>query len=187
MFIGIGGGSASGKSTIARDIAGRLEPLSVEVMCQDRFFLPREDLPKYPSRLREEPWPDYNRPETVDLGRMMAWCQGVDNADVVILEGILALYFPEARELMDLKLYVAADADERIVRRIRRNLPRSPLADITDYYLESVRYQHERYNAPTERWADLVIPGGMYDEAERGLMLGCICAEVRRRVDGGTG
>ena len=57
LFIGIGGGSASGKSTIARDMARRLEPLSVEVMCQDRFFLPREDLPRYPSRLREEPWP----------------------------------------------------------------------------------------------------------------------------------
>ncbi len=180
ILIGIGGGSAAGKSTIAREMAHRLEPFRVEVMCQDRFFHPRDELPRYPSELRSEPWPDYNRPETVDVDRMVAWCRDLDGADVAILEGILALHFPEARELMDLKLYVTADADERIVRRIRRNLPRSSIDDIADYYLESVRYQHERYNAPTERHADLVIPGGMHDGRRREAMLACICDEVLR-------
>ena len=184
VFVGIGGGSASGKSTIAARIAEQLAPLAVEVICQDRFFKPTDQLPTYPSMLRDRPWPDHNHPDSFDRERMFAHCRSagdgaVDGCDVVIFEGILALHYAELRELMDVKCYVVADADERIVRRVKRNLPRSKVEDITDFYLESVRHQHERYNAPTQRHADLVIPGGMADQAEREALLAALCTAIR--------
>ena len=180
LFIGIGGGSASGKTTIADEIRGRLAPLSVEIIHQDRFFKPARELPTYYSEIYRKPKPDYNHPDSLKTEEMFACCRSVRGSDVVILEGILALYYPELRERMDIKCYVAADADERIIRRIRRNLPRSSYDEITHYYLESVRYQHERYNAPTEQYADLVIPGGMADTAQRQAVLDDLCQTILR-------
>ena len=186
LFIGIGGGSASGKSTIADGIRRRLAPLTVHTINQDRFFKPVGELPTYHSPSRGGPRPDYNRPDSFDLESMLACCRDVEGADVVILEGILALHYPELRELMDVKCYVRADADERIIRRIKRNLPRSSFDEITSYYLESVRYQHERYNAPTQRWADVVIPGGAADDEQRSAMLDGLCAAIQRAFDQAT-
>lgn len=181
LSIGIGGGSASGKSTLAARLQEELAPLRVEVIGQDRFFKPTAELPPYPLAGRQEPWPDYNRPDSFHVAEMVAHCRSVSGVDVAILEGILVLHYPELRELMDLKLYVAADADERIVRRIRRNLKAGmDLDDICDYYLESVRFQHDRYNAPTQEHADLVIPGGMAETEEREAMVEGLCGVVRR-------
>lgn len=178
LFIGIGGGSASGKTTIAGDISQRIAPLTVEIIHQDRFFKPSHELPTYYSEIHRKPSPDYNRPDSLRTEEMFTYCRAACGTDVVILEGILALYYPELREQMDVTCYITADADERIIRRIRRNLPHSSYDAITDYYLESVRYQHERYNAPTERYADLVIPGGMADTAQREAMLDDLCRAI---------
>ena len=181
LSIGIGGGSASGKSTLAARIKEELAPLRVEVIGQDRFFKRAAELPPHPVPGREEPWPDYNRPDSFHVAETVAHCRSVGGVDVAILEGILVLHYPELRELMDLKLYVAADADERIVRRIRRNLKAGmDLDDICDYYLESVRFQHARYNAPTQQHADLVIPGGAVEVGEREAMVEGLCRVVRR-------
>jgi len=182
LFIGIGGGSASGKTTIAEAISQRIVPLSVEIIHQDRFFKPAHELPTYYSEIHRKPRPDYNRPDSFRTEEMFAYCRRVCGADVVILEGILTLYYPELREQMDVTCYITANADERIIRRIRRNLPHSSYDAITDYYLESVRYQHERYNAPTERYADLVIPGGMTDTARRETMLDDLCRAILRAL-----
>lgn len=185
--VAMGGGTASGKSTIAAQLAEHLAPLRVEVLGQDRFFRPAAELPPYPSPTRSEPWPDYNRPDSFRVDELVAACHLPRDTDVLILEGILVLHYPEVREAMDLCLYVEADADERIVRRIRRNLPRISIDDIADYYLESVRFQHERYNAPTRAHADLVIPGGGADEEEREALLSQLCQALREHVPSGDG
>ncbi|MFH1566709.1 MAG: hypothetical protein ABIL09_01830, partial [Gemmatimonadota bacterium] len=102
--------------------------------------------------------------------------------EVLIVEGILVLHYEELRRRLDLALYVEADADERIVRRIRRNLARIAIDDIADYYLESVRHQHVRYNAPTRAHAHLVIPGGATDTPTREALLQEICSVLRGRL-----
>lgn len=179
FFIGIGGGSASGKSTLAKAMAERLAPLEVEVINSDRFFKKPEDMPQYFSGINQDYRPAYNEPDSLKQEEMFAHCREIASGDVVILEGILVLWFEQLRALMDLKVYIEADADERIVRRIRRDMKSIDAYDrITDYYLESVRWQHAEYNAPTKAHADLVIPGGMRETAEREAVVERVCAAM---------
>lgn len=182
LFVGIGGGSASGKTTLAQQMAGLLDPLRVTVINQDRFFKPNEEKPKYYSKIYGKDRPDYNRPDSFRVEEMIAFCRGANDADVVILEGILTLHFPELRALMDLKIFVHGDADERIVRRIRRNLPRSPFDEIANYYLESVRYRHLEFCEPTRHHSDLVIDGGMGADDERLVVVKGICQRINKAL-----
>ena len=179
FFIGMGGGSAAGKSTMAAVLAERLAHLRVEMIGQDRFFKRPEDMPKYYSGIHGDYRPAYNEPDSFKQEEMFAYCRGVAGGDVVILEGILVLWFAELRELMDFKIYIEADADERIIRRIRRNMKTVDDYDpITEYYLESVRGQHREYNAPTREYADLIVPGGMAQTEERERIVDNLCATL---------
>lgn len=181
FVIGIGGGSASGKSTIAARLRERLAPRRVEVINQDRYFLPSGRLPRHTGPSGRA-WPDHNHPDSSDKERLRADLTAAreSGADVVIAEGILVLADAEARALMDLKLFVEADADERIVRRIRRNLAwGADLDGICDFYLESVRYRHQEFCQPTREHADLIVPGGQHEAAQTEAAL----AEVCRRVE----
>ena len=179
FFIGMGGGSAAGKSTLAAVLAERLAPMRVEMIGQDRFFKRPEDMPKYYSGIHGDYRPAYNEPDSFKQEEMFAYCRGVAGGDVVILEGILVLWFAELRELMDFKIYIEADADERIIRRIRRNMKTVDDYDpITEYYLESVRGQHREYNAPTREYADLIVPGGMAQTEERERIVDNLCATL---------
>jgi len=180
FVIGIGGGSASGKSTLADELRHMLRPLSVEVINQDRYFLPSAELPVHATRSGKS-WPDHNHPDSFDFARLRADLRAAreGSADVVILEGILALYDAELRSLMDLRLFVEADADERIVRRIRRNFRRGGDLDaICDFYLDSVRHRHREFCEPTREHADVVIPGGAEDRAEAARLLEAVCERV---------
>jgi len=179
FFIGIGGGSASGKTTLALRMAGLLAPLQVTVIHQDRFFKPNEEKPTYYSKIYRAERPDYNRPDSFRVEEMIAFCRGTKDGEVVILEGILTLHFAELRALMDLKVFVHADADERIVRRIRRNLPKSSFDDIANYYLESVRYRHREFCEPTRSFCDVVIDGGMASDEERIQTVEEVCRRIR--------
>ena len=185
VTIGIGGGSGSGKSVVSEELRGRLNPRRVKVINQDQYFLPTEGLPKHTSRDGGRSWPDHNHPASFDFQSLRAEVRAVQEseAEVVIVEGILVLHDPELRELMDLKVFVAAEADERIVRRIRRNVARGyPLDEVIEFYLDSVRYRHEEFCEPTRAYADLVIPGGRDDRAETEKALDEVCARVRSRL-----
>mgnify|MGYP002870825145 FL=1 len=181
FYMGIGGGSASGKSTLAARMAERLAPLRVQVVGQDSFFKKPEDMPHYYSQVSDQYHPAYNEPDSFRQSEMFSACRALRKAecDVVILEGILVLWFEQLRALMDLKLYIEADADERIIRRIRRNMKQvEDCAFITDYYLESVRLQHAQYNAPTSAHADWILPGGMADADERTAAVRAVCRSI---------
>jgi uridine kinase len=182
FVIGIGGGSASGKSTIAGKLKARLAPLSVEVINQDRFFWDAAKLPRHSNQAGDRTWPDYNHPASFDFASLRLALRAARDggADVVVLEGILALHDAEVRGLMDLKLFVEAEADERIVRRIRRNVAGGHNLDrICDFYLDSVRYRHRGYCQPTKAYADLVIPGGQDETEQAERMLEEVCRRVR--------
>ena len=167
VFLVVAGGSASGKGTLARALASALEPLTTQVVNMDRYFKPSEELPTYHSPRLDRPHGDWNRPDSfhhrgliADMRRLVL--DGTGSEDVLILEGILALHFEELRDLAHLCLFVHTEADERIVRRLRRNMTERGMSfdEVADYYLESVRDRHLQYVEPTRRLADLVVPGG---------------------------
>jgi uridine kinase len=183
LFIGIGGGSGSGKSTIARQLQECLQPLSVCLVNQDRFFKPPAEMPTYFSEYHGEPRPDFNRPDSFYTDAMFAHCRALSGYDVVILEGILALYYPELRELMHLRCYVSLDFQEMLIRRTARNLAAGyggPYEEIAHYNLECIMPQHRRYNAPTARYADLVIPNDVALAAEREAKMAALCQLIHQ-------
>lgn len=188
LFMGIGGGTGSGKSDVAEEIRQRLQPLDVEVVNQDRFFKPVEELPTYYSEFHRELRRDFNRPDSFKTEEMFAYCAGIRGHDVVILEGILALFYPELRRLMDVKCYVTVSLDEMLIRRTKRNLAvgyGGGFEEIAHYNLECVTRQHERYNAPTIRHADLVIPNGNDDSERREKILAALCRGIQKYKNNG--
>lgn len=185
LFIGIGGGSGSGKTTIAQAIQKQLSSLNVLLLKQDRFFKPVEDLPTFYSEFMKRPYPDFNRPDSFKTGEMFTFCEQISGHDVVILEGILALYYPELRRLMDIKCYVTIPLEEMLIRRTQRNLAAGyggPYEEIAHYNLECVVPQHGRYNAPTQRFADILIPNGFGDEAQRDTIVAQLCNKIKGMI-----
>jgi uridine kinase len=185
LLIGMGGGTGSGKTTIAKEIQSRLQPLSVKIINQDRFFKPVDELPTFYSEYHQRPYPDFNRPDSFKTDEMFDYCRGLTDSigdDLLILEGILVLYYPQLRRLFDIKCYVSLALEEMLIRRTQRNLAAGyggDFAEISHYNLECVTPQHLRYNAPTERHADLVIPNGPDDEQRKEELLAALCLQIR--------
>jgi uridine kinase len=185
LYIGIGGGTGSGKTTIAREIVEGLRPLNIHLMHQDAFFKPIAELPTYYSEFYQKPCPDFNRPDSFRVAEMVAVCTAVSGYDVVILEGILILYYAELRALMDICCYVDTPLAEMLMRRTMRNHSLGyggTLEEIAYYNLECVTPQHRRYNLPTKRFADLVIPNGLGDEGLRETAVARLVRMIREQV-----
>lgn len=154
----IAGGSASGKSTIAHELGKRLSPLRVTVLAMDSFYKPEEELPTV-TAANGKTYRDYNCPAAFDIPHMkQAVAEARSAADVVIVEGLLTLWDEELCKQADLRVYVDCPADVRIVRRIKRNLTWGlSVEEITDVYLDLVRYHHEEYVEPSRANADLAV------------------------------
>lgn len=181
-IIGIAGGTGSGKTTVVRKIIESLPNEGVALIPQDSYYndttgLSMEErrqinfdhpdafdwqlLTKQIQELRqgraiEQPTYSYlisNRlPETIHI----------EPCEVIIIEGIMALWSKELRELMDLKIFVDADADERLIRVIQRDtVERGRTTQmVIDRYLDVLKPMHEEFIEPTKRYADLIIPMG---------------------------
>ena len=86
---------------------------------------------------------------------------------IILIDGILIFYEPALRRLMDIKIYVETDADERILRRVRRDVAERgrDIEDIIHQYLTTVKPMHNAYVEPTKAYADIIVNGGMNDVA----------------------
>jgi len=162
--VGIAGGSAAGKSTFAQRLAESLHGLDVRLMRMDAYF--KEEKPVHRGPLSGREWPDYNQPASFHLDRLVADLDAAQG-DVVLVEGLMTLCVDEVRERCDLKLFVDAPADERIVRRLRRNMAERGLSfdEIAGYYLDCVRFRHQEYVEPSRWFADLVVNGSVLSDA----------------------
>ena len=201
ILIGIAGGSGSGKTLVARTIVRELGSDRVVIVDQDSYYRNLEDIPfrdrearnfDHPDafdndllkehirellagRTIEQPVYDYAQhrrlPETRRIGDHL----------VVVLEGILIYVDPELRGLMDIKLFIDADADVRFIRRLRRDLiERGRSVDsIIRQYEESVRPMHLQFVEPSKRHADLIVPEG----AENRVALDLVVARLRLQTD----
>lgn len=182
LIIGIAGGTGSGKSTVVRKIVESLPREGVAVIPQDCYY---RDNPHIP--LEERLKMNYDEPASIEwpllvknlndlkAGRAIEMptydfitCSRqketvhIEPQEVVVVEGILVLCDKELREMMDVKVFVDADADKRLIRVIQRDCVernRTPQM-VIDRYRETLKPMHELYIEPSKRYADLIIPQG---------------------------
>ena len=182
LIIGIAGGTGSGKTTVVRKIVDTLPANTVAVIPPDSYYNDQSDLPlevrkktnfdhpdafEWPllahqieelrqGRAIEQPTYSYltctRLPETVH----------VEPHDVIIVEGIMALYDKKLRDLMDLKIFVDAEPDERLLRVIERDIAERghPLEMLIDKYRNVLKPMHDEFIEPTKQHADIIIPNG---------------------------
>lgn len=174
-LIGIGGGSASGKTTLTHALAHCLsqpsthdKALTVETLSLDSFV--RQDKttgPTFISPSTGEACFNWNHPDALDLPHLLSFIEtrltADDAPDALILEGLMTLQIPQLREICDLRLFVELDADERALRRLLRDMQGGRTSTdphfIATYYRESARVGHALYVEPSRVYADLIIRG----------------------------
>ncbi len=163
VIVGIAGGSASGKSTFAEELREALEGLRVCMLHMDAYFKAPEERPVAEAPVTGKSYRDDNHPDTVALERLkgdLAQAARCGKYQVIILEGLLTLWERDICERLDLRLYVECRPDERIVRRLRRNMGWGLSFDeIADVYLDLVRYRHDEYVEPSKWQADFILNG----------------------------
>lgn len=192
IFIGVAGGSGSGKTTVARNICDRFSD-SVALIEQDAYYKDQSHLP-----LEERIHTNYDHPLAFDNELLIHHLQQltkrqsiqkpvydyqehtrsartvtVQPKDVIILEGILVLEDEHLRNLMDIKVFVDTDADVRILRRLERDMKARgrSLDSVIQQYLTVVRPMHLQFIEPSKRYADLIIPEGGYNQVAVNLLI----------------
>ena len=110
-------------------------------------------------------------------------CELVEPADVIVIDGILLFAEERIRDLCDVKVFVDADADVRVIRRIRRDMRDRgrPLEEIIDQYLSTVQPMHLQFVEPSKRYADVIVPRG----GRNSVAIEMIVAKIQRRLGRG--
>jgi uridine kinase len=203
ILIGIAGGSGSGKTLVARTIVRELGSDRVVIIDQDSYYRNLEDIPfaerearnfDHPDafdgdllrrhikelldgRAIEQPIYDYTE------HRRLRETRHVGEHLVIVLEGLMIFTDPELRAMMDIKLFIDADADVRFIRRLRRDLvERGRSVDsIVRQYEESVRPMHLQFVDPSKRHADVIIPEGGHNKVAIDLVKTKIRELLRER------
>ncbi len=173
-IIGIAGGSASGKSTLSDKLEKQLNQYTVKAFHMDSYFKPAKERPFAAAPVTKKMYMDDNHPETMELKQLAADLKEAmtGSYDIIIIEGFLALWDEDIYPYLDLKLFVDCRADERIVRRLRRNMEWGLTFDeISEVYLDMVRYRHDEYVEPTKWRADLIINGSSPQEKAIDLII----------------
>lgn len=166
LIIGITGGSASGKTTICSKIAEELKHFKLKVVHMDNYF--KKERPKMKSPENHKEYDDFNHPFSFHTDRLINDLNTLsesseENLDIIIVEGLLVLYEEKIRSKLNLAIYVDVRADERVVRRLRRNMEHGlNFDDISDYYLNSTRYRHDEFVEPSKWQADIILNGSSH-------------------------
>lgn len=161
--VAIAGGTCSGKSTLA-DRLGDLFGHSrrTVVLHMDSYF--KKEPPTTVAPITRKVYVEHNSPDTLELDRMyadfeQAAAAGSEN-ELVIIEGLFALYLDPIRERADLKVFVDLESDERMARRIVKHMGWGQTYEqVTERYLDTVRFRHNELIEPTRWHADVVLNG----------------------------
>ncbi len=200
LIIGVAGGSGSGKSTVAKNVADALGSLSVAFLDMDAYYrnftnlsfderrklnwdhpdaFDYELLTEHLSQLAhresiEKPVYDF----VTHLRSSDTVC--VEPSDVIVIDGILLFVDERVRDLCDVKVFVDADADIRLIRRIQRDLSARgrPLGEIIDQYLSTVQPMHLQFVEPSKRYADIIVPRGGHNS----VAIEMIAAKIKQRL-----
>ncbi len=200
LIIGIAGGSGSGKSTVARKVAENLGELSVAFIDMDAYYRNFVQL-----SLDERRTLNWDHPDAFDFDLLtdhlqrLADRESVDKpvydfvthlrsdesvevppSDVIVIDGILLFVDERVRDLCVVKVFVDADADIRLIRRIQRDIKTRgrPLGEIIDQYLSTVQPMHLQFVEPSKRYADIIVPRGGHNS----IAIEMIVAKIKQRL-----
>lgn len=197
LVIGIAGGTGSGKTTVVREITKILSDSEVVVIPQDSYYKDNSHLP-----LEQRLELNFDHPDSIDFellikhikslkagnpveqpvysyltcSRSVTETVKVKPSKVVIIEGILIFTSPELRKTMDIKVFVDADADDRLGRVITRdNIERGrTIEKVLERYEKTVKPMHLQFIEPTKRYADIIVPQGGHNQVAIGILLATI-------------
>jgi len=192
-IIGIAGGTGLGKTTVVRKIAEALPPHHVVVVPLDSYYNDTSHMTE-----EERHAINFDHPDAFDWKLLIKQVNELRNGQaveqptysyikcnrlketlhvepkpVIIIEGIMTLLNKKLRDMMDLKIFVDTDSDERLIRNIQRDvLERGRTVDmVISRYLEVLKPMHEQFIEPTKKYADLIIPQG--GENHKGINILC--------------
>lgn len=205
LIIGIAGGSGSGKSTVAKNVAELLTTSSVAFIDMDAYYKNFASL-----SLDERRKLNWDHPDAFDYDLLCAHLEAlskreaidkpeydfvthlrrpertrVEPADVIVIDGILLFVDDRVRELCDVKVFVDADADIRLIRRIERDthVRGRPLDEVIEQYLSTVQPMHLQFVEPSKRYADVIVPRGGHNA----IAIEMIVAKIQRRLQHAPG
>jgi len=185
LIIGIAGGTGCGKTTVVNQIVEELPKGEVVVISQDSYY---HDLSHFTKEQRGEV--NFDHPNSIDFALLIAQVKQLKSGQpieipiysfveetrlegtvrtepkkVVIVEGILVLSNPKLRELFDMKIYVHADSDERLIRRLQRDIKERghDLEKVLHRYQTAVKPMHNEFIEPSKEFADIIIPNNHYN------------------------
>ncbi len=182
LIVGIAGGTGSGKTTVVKKLMDALPGGEVVVIPQDSYYKDNSDIP-----LEERQKINFDHPDSLEFTLLIDHLKQLKKgksvkmpiysyltcvraketipikpAKVVLLEGILILADPGLREMLDIKVFVDADADDRLGRVIQRDIVERgrSLMKVLERYHDTVKPSHLQFIEPSKRYADIIIPGG---------------------------
>ncbi len=202
LVVGIAGGTASGKTTVARKIQEALSPSRLVLIDQDAYYKDLKHLSLDERREVNFDHPDafdtdllvhhlktlkagepikkpvydfvtsMRRPEVVEL----APC------DIILIEGILVLHIEQIRKELDVRIFVDAEDDVRIIRRLTRDIKERgrDFDHVVAQYFRHVRPMHMGFVEPSKRWADIIVPHGGNNETAIDMLVGALRARMQR-------
>jgi uridine kinase len=196
LVIGIAGGSGSGKTSVTNAILRHLEKDRVTVIQHDSYY---RDLSTYGTLTPDKI--NFDHPDSLETSllirqirelkagksidqpmynfathRRMDSTRQVNPREIIIIDGILIFVDEALRTLMDIRIYVDTDADERLVRRIRRDILERgrSVESVMQQYMQTVKPMHLQFVEPSKHWADIIIPRG----AENSVAIDMVVAKI---------
>jgi uridine kinase len=185
LIIGIAGGTGSGKTTVVHQIMNELPQTEVGIISQDSYYKDNSNL-----SFDERALINFDHPRAIDFDLLVQHLQELKAGNtidqpvysfvthnrtddtinthprkVMIVEGILILAHPELRDLFDVKIFVHADSDERLIRRLKRDIAERgrDMDEVLNRYQTTLKPMHQQFIEPTKAFADIIIPNDKYN------------------------
>ncbi len=204
LVIGIAGGSGSGKTTVVRAITGKLKAERVVVIPQDSYYKDSSDLTDEEKRTH-----NFDHPDAIDwdllckhlselkkgktirqpvysyisCSRSKTETVTVEPADVIIIEGILIFTCEELRKQMDIRIFVDADDDDRLMRVMARDITErgKDVRWVIERYSRTVKPMYLQFIEPSKRYADIIIPQGGHNKVAIDIITNTIEKSLKER------
>jgi uridine kinase len=185
LIIGIGGGTGSGKTTVVNQIINELPKEEVGVISQDSYYKDTSHL-SYEERVKI----NFDHPRSIDFELLVEQLKELKRGNpvsqpvysfvthnrtkdtilthprkVMIVEGILILTHQDIRDMFDIKIFVHADSDERLIRRLKRDMAERgrDIDEVLFRYQNTLKPMHEQFIEPMKEYADIIIPNNKYN------------------------